>query len=117
MRRVLIVVVVLALLGVGAWAWFGGFQQVTAARIETTLVERGVPRPMASCMGARMADRLTLSQLRKLRQLGPADGESAVPISTRELLARLRRVDDPEAMRIAATSAAICAFQRPNPIG
>ena len=33
MRKTLIILVVLALVGIGVWAYFGGFERVTAARI------------------------------------------------------------------------------------
>lgn len=110
MRRAVLVLFVLVLVAFSAWIYFGGIERVTAARIESTLVARGLPGPMAGCMAGRMADRLTLDQLRKLERLGPADGENSVPASTGEVLARLRRVDDPEAVRITVAAAAVCAF-------
>lgn len=110
MRRAVLVLFVLVLVGVSAWLYFGGIERVTASRIERTLVARGIPEPMAGCMAVRMADRLSLAQLRRLERLGPDEGESAEPRSAGDLLARLRRVDDPEAVQIAATAAAVCAF-------
>ncbi len=61
-------------------------------------------------MAARMTERLTLAQLRKLEGLGAPDGEASLPRSPGEMLARLRRVDDPAAIEVTATAAAICAL-------
>ncbi|WP_324828093.1 hypothetical protein [Qipengyuania zhejiangensis] len=110
MRKIFIVMALLALAGVGLWAWLGGAEKVTAGRIEAVLVEQGIPAPVAACMGTRMADNLSLVQLRKLQQLQPSEDEGAVPINMAEFLERLRRVDDPEAIEVVATSAAICSF-------
>ncbi|MBX7495515.1 hypothetical protein K3172_06545 [Qipengyuania sp. 6B39] len=109
MRKVLILLAVLAI-GLGAWAMLGGVEQVTASRIESTLVDKGIPQPVAACMGSRMAERLSLNQLRKLQNMQARDGETEVPLSMAEFLERLRRVDDPEAIEVVGTSAAICSF-------
>ncbi|MGI8942647.1 MAG: hypothetical protein ACR2FJ_00150 [Qipengyuania sp.] len=90
---------------------------MTAARIETALVDRGLPQPMASCMAVRMVDRLSLPQLRKLEQIGAQSGEDAGSVSTVEVLSRLRRIDDREAVEVTATSAAVCAFGLAVPPG
>ena len=110
MRKVLIIIVVLALVGIGAWAYFGGFERVTAGRIEAALVERGVPQPVAACMGMRMAERLTIGQLRELQQMGEREREAGMPASTVEFLERLRSVEDRELVEVVGSSAAICAF-------
>ena len=110
MRKLLIAIALLALVGGGLWLWLGGLDKVTASRIEAVLVEKGIPGPVAACMGTRMAERLTLNQLRKLQNMQAREGESAVPLNMAEFLERLRRVDDPEAIEVVATSAAICSF-------
>ncbi len=111
MRRSLFVLVLVALVGAAVWWLSGGFDRVTASRVESTLVAHGLPQPLAACMGERMADRLTLAQLRKLQRLAPENGESERPRSPRDALERLRRVEDPEALRVVAAAAAICAFR------
>ena len=110
MRRTLIVIVLLGLVAFGVWIYFGGVEQVTERRVEAALVEAGLPRDQASCMAARMTERLTLNQLRKLEGLAAQEGEAALPLSPGEILARLRRVDDPQAVEVTATAAAICAL-------
>lgn len=109
MRKVLIVIVLLALAGVALWGALGGFERVTADRIESALVDRGVPQPVAECMGTRMSERLTISQLRELERLGEP-GEAGLPASTVEFLERLRSVEDRELIEVVGTSAAICSF-------
>ena len=39
-------------------------------RIRSGLVQAGISQPMASCMADRMADRLSLLQMRRLARLG-----------------------------------------------
>lgn len=110
MRKALIVILVIGLIGFGFWIYFGGVEEVTQRRVEAALVDVGLPQQQASCMAARMTERLTLNQLRKLEGLAPQEGEAALPLTPGEMLARLRRVDDPEAVEVTATAAAICAL-------
>ncbi len=88
----------------------GVIEQVTEARVEQALLNNGLPAPMAECMAPRMVDRLTISQLQKLERFAPEDGESSMPGSTGEALARLRRVDDREAIETVVTVAGGCGF-------
>ncbi|MBY6128132.1 hypothetical protein KUW15_05335 [Qipengyuania aquimaris] len=112
MRKTLIILVVLALVGIGLWGYFGGFERVTAARIESALIERGVPQPVAACMGTRLSERLTIGQLRELERLRVREKEAGLPTSTIEFLERLRTVEDAEVIEVVGSSAAICAFSR-----
>lgn len=111
MRRVSLVIVVLAVVGIGLWAYFGGVEEVTERRVEAALVGAGLPQDQAACMAARMTERLTLDQLRKLEGLAAQEGEASLPLSPGEILARVRRVDDPQAVEVTATAAAICALR------
>ena len=81
-------------------------------RLEDEFVARGLPQPMAGCMAERMAQRLSVLQLRKLENLQAQEGERAIPLSIAEFLERVRRVDDGEVLEVAASSAAVCAFAR-----
>ena len=110
MRKVIIGLAIFAIVGIFAWGWLGGFERVTASRIETALVERGVPQPVAECMGTRLSERLTISQLRELERLGEREREAGLPASTVEFLERIRTVEDAELIEVVGTSAAICSF-------
>ncbi|WP_454597004.1 hypothetical protein [Qipengyuania sp. SM2507] len=110
MRRTLIVIILIALVCLGLWGYFGGVEEVTERRVEAALVEAGVPQGQAGCMASRMTERLTLNQLRKLEGLSAQEGETPVPLSPGEVLSRVRRVDDRQAVEVIATAAAICAL-------
>lgn len=90
----------------------GVVEQVTAARVETALLDNGFPQPMAGCMAPRLADKLTVGQSLKLERLAPEDGESRIPLSTGEAMARLRRVDDREAVETLVTVGGGCGFDQ-----
>ncbi|NCP18393.1 MAG: hypothetical protein GW855_04440 [Erythrobacter sp.] len=111
MGRFLLLLVLLAALGVGAWLYFGdGMRIVTERSVEIALVEAGVPEDQAACMAPRMTERLTPEQLRKLENVAPQDGEAAMPRDAGEALARIRRVNDPEVVEVTVRAAAACAF-------
>jgi hypothetical protein len=82
-----------------------------AGRIEASLVEAGVGGKRAECMADRMVDRLTVVQLWKLRQgMAAQAGEPEGGYGLGELIKRLRRVDDGEAVAVLTTSAGLCAI-------
>ena len=89
----------------------GVLEQVTADRVEQALLDNRVPAPMAACMGERLADRLTISQLRALERAKPQEGESTIPLSTGEAMARLRRIEDREAVEQVVVTAGGCGFE------
>ncbi len=109
MKHLLGLLLILAVIGGGVWIALGGLDRVTEARIEQALVDKGAPPELAACMAARMVDRLSLAQLRKLERLKPREGESGVPLSRSELIDRIRRVDDPEAIEVTVMAGALCA--------
>ena len=110
MRKLLILFLLIAA-GVGAAYYFGAFDRVTESRVQTALTEAGVSPEMADCMAPKMVDRLNLVQLRKLERLGAEEGELSVPLSGREALERLERVDDPEALEVLVRAGGSCAFE------
>ena len=111
MKRALIIAAILVLGGVIVWATVGGgLQGSVEDRLETEMVARGLPQPMAECMAGRLAERLSIGQIRKLENLGAQEGEADIPLSMAEFLERVRRVDDPEVLEVTASSAEICAF-------
>ncbi len=101
MRGVLALAAVLA---------FTGCAKLAEDRVHDELVEAGLPDAMAECMAGRLAERLSLGQLRKLERLAPLEGEADVPLTIAEFLERVRRVDDPEVVEVTAAAAAVCAF-------
>ncbi|MBD2842374.1 hypothetical protein [Erythrobacter rubeus] len=113
MRNIVILLVVF-LIGIGAWFLLrdgGLIEQVTETRVEEALLANQVPAPMAACMAPRLVDRLSIDQLRKLERAAPQDGENTIPLSTGEAMARLRRVDDREALEAVVTVAGGCGFE------
>ena len=111
MKRVLIALALLAIVGMIVWATIGGGLRGTVEdRLEEQMIARGLPQPIAECMAGRMAERLSVGQLRKLENLQAEAGEPDVPLTIAEFLERVRRVDDREVLEVVASSAAICAF-------
>ncbi|MEM9501564.1 MAG: hypothetical protein AAF941_06925 [Pseudomonadota bacterium] len=108
-------IVLLAIALVAAAAWFvlrndGLLEQVTEARVEEALVANRVPAPMAECMAPKLTDRLSIAQLKRLERFAPQEGESRVPLSTGEAMARLRRIDDREAVETVVAVAGGCGL-------
>ena len=110
MRKLLIFLLLIAA-GVGAAYYFGAFDRVTERRVEQALTDAGLSPEMAECMAPKMVDRLTLPQLRRLERLKAEEDENSVPLSGREALARLERVDDPEALEVLVRAGGSCAFE------
>jgi len=114
-KRLLALCLVIAAIAGAAWYLLlreGGLMEpVTEARVRTVLLDVFVPEPMADCMAPRLVDRLSIDQLRKLERAAPLEGESRIPLSAGEFVARLRRVDDPEAVETVATVAGGCSLE------
>jgi len=111
--RLLFILAAIIALGAGAWALFredGVIEQVTQERVEAVLLANRVPPRMAQCMAPRLVDRLSIGQLQNLEKLAPEEGESLVPLSTGEAMARFRRVDDREAVEQLVLVAGGCGF-------
>ncbi len=75
------------------------------ARLRAGLENAGLSPGMAACMAERMADRLSLIQLRRLGDL-PQAREAG---STEQFLHRVRSLRDPEILRVSASAAAVCS--------
>lgn len=110
MRRAIFILALLVLIAGVIWLAVGGPSRSARERIEDELVAQGLSEPMAACMAERMVERLSFAQLRKLERLKPQEGEADIPLTVPGFLERLRRVDDPEVLEVAAGSAAVCAF-------
>jgi hypothetical protein len=110
MRKLLIWLLVLLLLALGA-VYTGLANPLIERQVASALVESGLGEERAACMATRMVDRLTVGQLWKLRQgMAPEAGEPAGGYGLGELVKRLRRVDDGEAVAVLTTSAGLCAL-------
>ena len=78
---------------------------IPEARLRTGLMNAGLSQPMAACMAERMADRLSLMQLRRIGDLPHAT--SAVSVT--QFLHRVRALGDTEILGVSASAAAVCA--------
>jgi hypothetical protein len=87
----------------------GCVEKIAESRVRSALVDAGLSQRNADCMAARMVDRLTIGQLRKLEQLKAKPGERERPVTIGEYLERVRRVGDSEAIAVTASSAGLCA--------
>jgi hypothetical protein len=72
-------------------------------QVKSAMIDAGLSEANSACMAERMTDRLTLSQLQKLKQLKGDKRNLA------DYAVAVRRVGDAEAIKVAATSAALCA--------
>lgn len=112
MRRLIIMLLLLAF-GIALYLAFrsdGLLEKVTENRVEEALVANGAPLSLATCMAGRLVDDLTLEQLRKLEALAPREGEDSIPRSTDAALDRVKRVDDPQAVRALGTAGVACSI-------
>jgi hypothetical protein len=110
MKKLLIGVLLTVILGAGA-LFSGLADPLVEWQVKGALVESGIGEKRAECMAERMVDRLTIGQLWKLRQgMAAQPGEPEEDYGLGELIKRLRRVDDSEAVAVLTTSAGLCAL-------
>ena len=95
MRIGLIVVTALTLTGCVSKLAYG--------QVKSAMVEAGLSDANAACMASRMTDRLSITQLQKLKAL---KGEKR---SLWDYVRAVRRVGDAEVIEVTASSAALCA--------
>jgi hypothetical protein len=111
MLRKTIIGVLLVLLLAGGAVYSGLANPLVEMQVKSALVESGIGERRAGCMAERMVDRLTLVQLWKLRQgMAAQEGEPEEGYGLGELIKRLRRVKDGEAVAVLTTSAGLCAI-------
>jgi hypothetical protein len=78
-------------------------QEMKQAQVKSALINAGLSPPIAQCMAHRLVDQLTTAQLRKLQALqGPRR-------TVGDYIAAVARVNDPQVIRVAISSAALCA--------
>jgi len=108
MRKLIIFLALVA--GVVALAISTGVvDSVVEWRVKSGLVDAGVGEKRANCMAARMVDRLSIIQLRKLQNMDAQKGEPEEPTGLGDYIKRVRRAGDDEAIAVTASSAALCA--------
>jgi len=109
--RKLIVGLLLIVLLVGGAVSTGLANPLVEMQVKGALVKSGIGAKSAACMAERMVDRLTIGQLWKLRQgMAAQEGEPEEGYGLGELVKRLRRVDDGEAVAVLTSSAGLCAL-------
>lgn len=110
MRKLIIGLLLIVLLGGGA-VYTGLANPLVEMQVKGALVESGIGEKRATCMAERMVDRLTIGQLWSLRQgMAAQEGEPEEGYGLGELVKRLRRVEDGEAVAVLTTSAGLCAI-------
>ena len=72
-------------------------------QVKSAMIEAGLSEPTAACMANRMTDQLSLIQLNKLKKLKGSNR------SLGEFVSAVRRVNDPGAINVTVTSAALCS--------
>ena len=72
-------------------------------QVKSAMIDAGLSEANSACMASRMTDRLSLIQLSKLRKL-KGDKRSLF-----DYVAAVRKVGDAEAIKVTASSAALCA--------
>lgn len=77
------------------------------ARTRAALVKTGLAPPVASCMAARMVDRLSLAQLQRLGRLEKLKRAG----DFEEFLRATRALRDPEIFGVVSSSGLICAVR------
>jgi hypothetical protein len=107
-----LIVGLLLVAGLAAGALFTGLADpLVRWQVSDALVQSGIGEKRAACMAERMVDRLTIGQLWTLRQgMAARDGEPEEGYGLGELVKRLRRVEDGEAVAVLTTSAGLCAI-------
>jgi len=90
-----------------AFALLAGCAITPEQRVNAALRDAGVPPRVASCMAERMADRLSIGQLKELKRLAALrePGESNGP---KHILRSLEAIGDPEVVRVTTRAAVGC---------
>jgi hypothetical protein len=78
------------------------------SQLGTALRAAGLSQRVSACMAERMVDRLSISQLLRLRSLGSLRDER--PGSATEFMRKVRALGDPEIVGVATSSLAVCGL-------
>lgn len=80
------------------------------SRLRARLIEAGLSPRMAGCMAQRMADRLSIAQLRKLQSLASLRKSHMEEMTVDRFLHQLRALEDPEIFTVTSKAAIRCAL-------
>lgn len=80
------------------------------AKVRASLLSAGLSRPMADCMAARLVDRLSVPELRKLGSLAKLQHKNFGAMTIDELMHRIRALDDPHLLKVVTTTSLGCAL-------
>jgi hypothetical protein len=110
MRKLIVGLLLIVVLAAGA-LFSGLADPVVEWQVKSALVQSGIGESRAECMATRMVKRLSLGQLWKLRQgMAAQPGEPEGGYGLGELIKRLDRVNDGEAVAVLTTSAGLCTL-------
>jgi hypothetical protein len=79
-------------------------------RVANNLYSLGLSRPMSSCMADRMVERLTVSQLRQLGDMGKAYRRDVADMPVRDVIRHFRAVGDPAIVDVVTRAGLSCAI-------
>ena len=79
-------------------------------RVRTSLVEAGLPPPVAKCMAQRMVDRLSLVQLNRLSSLSRIKSHRIGDMTVAQFLYEARALGDPRVVEVLTTAGLGCAI-------
>ena len=79
-------------------------------RLRNGLVEAGLSPRLAGCMAGRMADRLSIAQLRQLQSVAGLKDRDVGQMTVEEFLYRVRGFRDVELIEVTTRAALGCAI-------
>ncbi|WP_313808773.1 hypothetical protein [Sphingobium sp.] len=82
------------------------------SRLRAGLLDAGLSPRMAGCMAERMADRLSITQLRRLQSLASLRKSHMGDMTVDRFLYKVRALEDPEIFSVTSKAALICAIDR-----
>ena len=92
-------------------ALLAGCSAVVEQRVETRLEEAGIRPAMASCMAEIWADKLSVSQIKKISRFAGAVQAERGTLTVGRLISHIGEWNDPQALGVVTTSAARCALR------
>lgn len=79
-------------------------------RLERGLRNAGLSKNQSSCMAERMADKLSLTQLRRISALGNFEDEKLQDMSASRFMRNIRALKDTEILTVTTRAAIGCAI-------